>query len=257
MLFMDSLPAWAVFVATFAWIGLALEVGYRIGTRRHKNGVTRSEGSGAMVAATMGLLAFMLAFTFNWASNRHDARKALVTKEASAIHVAYMRATALTPDDRRLAEQTLRAYVELRLKAANEEMTLGQAIPETERIHQQLWEIAQRGPKGDGSAMASALFMQAVNEVVAVHLERLAVSVRQRVAPMIWTVLYGLALVGMLMTGALNGISQTRHVAFEMAFALAFSMVLFLIADLDRPQEGLVNVNQAAMTELRDRISIR
>lgn len=257
MAFLDSLPIWLIFLLTFAWIGLALEVGYRLGRRRHQAGTTKSDGAGAMVGATMGLLAFMLAFTFNWASTRHDARRGLVTKEASAINIAFTRANYLPDADRRLAQTALRAYVELRLKAATEEIKLQEAIPESERLQQELVAIALRAPRAEGSAVLSALFMQGVNDIVAVHLERLAVGVRQRVAPTIWGVLYGLALVGMLMTGALSGLGQGRQLKFELAFAFAFSMVLFLIADLDRPHEGLVNVSQTAMTELRDRIAER
>ena len=257
MSFLDSLPIWLIFLLTFAWIGLALEIGYRLGSRRRSSGVTKSEGAGAMVGATMGLLAFMLAFTFNWASTRHDTRRALVTKEASAINIAFTRANYLAEDDRQLAQAALRAYVDLRLKAASEGIRLTDAIPESERLQQELVTIALRAPRAEGSAVLGALFMQGVNDIVAVHLERLAVGVRQRVAPTIWAVLYGLALVGMLMTGALSGLGQGRQLRFELAFALAFSMVLFLIADLDRPQEGLVNVSQTAMTELRDRIAQR
>jgi hypothetical protein len=37
-----------------------------------------------------------------------------------------------------------------------------------------------------------------------------------------------------------------------MALVLAFSAVMALIADLDRPQEGLLCVSQQAMSDLRD-----
>jgi len=45
-----------------------------------------------MVGATMALLAFMLAFTFNGAAGRHDARKGLVIEEANAIDKTWLRA---------------------------------------------------------------------------------------------------------------------------------------------------------------------
>jgi hypothetical protein len=37
--------------------------------------------------------------------------------------------------------------------------------------------------------------------------------------------------------------------------AVSFSLVLFLIVDLDRPQEGFVNVSQQAMTELQTKLN--
>jgi len=43
----------------------------------------------------------------------------------------------------------------------------------------------------------------------------------------------------------------------ELALAVSFSLVLFLIADLDRPQEGLINVSQQAMSELQTKLNAR
>jgi hypothetical protein len=45
----------------------------------------------------MGLLAFILAFTFSFTSSRLDIRKQLVLEEANAVGTAYLRAGALTP----------------------------------------------------------------------------------------------------------------------------------------------------------------
>jgi len=42
-----------------------------------------------------------------------------------------------------------------------------------------------------------------------------------------------------------------------LALALSFSLVMFLIIDLDRPQEGLVNVSQQAMVELQAKLHAR
>src|SRR5208282_4480078 len=61
--------------------------------------------------------------------------------------------------------------------------------------------------------------------------------------------------VGMAMVGVQVAQSRTRHYEIEFAVAISFSLVLFLIADLDRPQEGLINVSQEAMTELQSRLN--
>ena len=63
--------------------------------------------------------------------------------------------------------------------------------------------------------------------------------------------------VGMVMMGTQIGLSGTRHIGTELALAVAFSVVLFLIADLDRPQEGLINVSQQAMVELQTKLNAR
>ena len=63
--------------------------------------------------------------------------------------------------------------------------------------------------------------------------------------------------VGMIMMGTQIGLSGTRHLGMELALAIAFSIVVFLIADLDRPQEGLINVSQQAMVELQTKLNAR
>jgi len=40
-----------------------------------------------------------------------------------------------------------------------------------------------------------------------------------------------------------------------LAVAIAFSAIILLIADLDRPGEGFINVRQQAMIDLRDSLT--
>ena len=52
------------------------------------------------MGSTLGLLAFMLAFTFGMSGTRFDARKQLVLDEASAVLRAYQRAQLLPEPQR-------------------------------------------------------------------------------------------------------------------------------------------------------------
>jgi hypothetical protein len=47
------------------------------------------------------------------------------------------------------------------------------------------------------------------------------------------------------------GLAATRRSPAMAALVLAFAGVLFLIADLDRPVEGLLTVSQQAMLDLQ------
>jgi hypothetical protein len=253
----DSVPIWVVLLATIGLVGLALEAGVRLGRRRQLRSGGKSEVSGAMVGATMALLAFMLAFTFNGAAGRHDARKGLVIEEANAIDKTWLRAGFLAEPYRTDIRGLLRNYVEVRVKAAAGEMDLGEATRRSEALHDRMWTLtAEAGQKYAGSIPAG-LFIQALNEVIDLHLKRVTVGIRNRVPPTIWAMLYLLMAVGMIMMGTQIGLSGIRHIGMELALAVAFSVVLFLIADLDRPQEGLINVSQQAMAELQTKLNAR
>ena len=64
----DRLPIWAVLVASIGLVLLSIEIGVRLGKRRLVRNEGKLEVSGALTDATMGLLAFMRAFTFNGAA---------------------------------------------------------------------------------------------------------------------------------------------------------------------------------------------
>jgi hypothetical protein len=51
--------------------------------------------------------------------------------------------------------------------------------------------------------------------------------------------------------GYQQGLAGSRRSLAVGALALAFSAVMFLIADLDRPQDGLLRVSQWSMLELQ------
>jgi hypothetical protein len=253
----DSVPIWVLFLATIGLVAIALEAGVRLGRWRQRRGAAKSEVSGAMVGATMGLLAFMMAFTFNGAAGRHDARKGLVIEETNAIDKVWLRAGFLDEPSRADVRGLLRSYVDVRVKAAAGEVDLGEAARQSEALLDRMWAIAVEVGRKDANSITAGLFIQSLNEVIDLHLKRMTVAIRNRVPPTLWATLYLLMAVGMLMMGIQIGLSGPRQFGMELFLAVAFSVVLFLIADLDRPQEGLINVSQQAMLELQTKLHAR
>src|SRR5215813_14639335 len=97
----DALPLWAIPPLTVALALVAVELGFRFARYRQR----RSEGEkevnvGGMVGATLGLFAFMLAFTFGFASSRYQDRRQILLSEANAINTSYLRA-AMIPEPMR------------------------------------------------------------------------------------------------------------------------------------------------------------
>lgn len=65
---LDNLPLWGVFALTIALVLISMEFGFRVGKWRIKcEEDTKNSSTGSMVGAVLGLLAFMLAFTFGMA----------------------------------------------------------------------------------------------------------------------------------------------------------------------------------------------
>jgi hypothetical protein len=94
----DIFPLWGLFAATVVAVLLSLEGGFRLGRWRHQRSEQEKEVSvSAMVGATLGLLAFLLAFTFGMVASRFEVRRQVLLDEVNAIGTAYLRA-ALLPD---------------------------------------------------------------------------------------------------------------------------------------------------------------
>jgi hypothetical protein len=79
---LDILPFWRLLAATLLLVLLSVECGYRLGRYSRKRSEQEKEAPvGAMVGATLGLLAF----TFGLAATRFDTRRQVLLDEFNAI----------------------------------------------------------------------------------------------------------------------------------------------------------------------------
>ena len=251
----DSVPIFGIFLLTAALVAVALELGYRLGRWALSRGGARSDVSGAMIGATMGLVSFMIAFTFNGAAGRHDARKSLLMEDVNLIATTSLRTGFLPEAQRAELRQLLADYVDVRVDAGTNKIDIATAIARSDVLQGRIWTIASTvGQSAPGSIM-SALFVESLNGMIDSQARRLTVSAR-RVPPPIWVALYALTTFGMLMIGIQAGLGGVRQSGIALAMALAFSVVLALVADLDRPSEGYVNVSQQAMVDLQAKLHL-
>ena len=248
---LDLLPIWGVFLATVAVVLLAVEGGFRLGQyRRRRSEQEDRPPVGEMVAATLGLLAFLLAFTFGLAASRFDVRRGLVIDEANAIGTTALRAGLLPEPHRSDVQHLLREYVDVRLEAV-QPGKLSRSISRAEELHARLWAHAIAvGEKNPGSIVVG-LFVASLNEVIDLHAKRLALGVRNRIPGAIWAALSFVAIIGTSVMGYHAGLAGSGRSLALLALVLAFSAVVTLIADLDRPQEGLLRVSQQTMIDLQ------
>src|SRR5688572_29553410 len=137
---LDTLPIWLVFLLTAGMIVLWVEIGFRIGVARARRSAPEREAPiDSMVGSTLGLLAFMLAFTFGMATSRYDARKEFVVNEANAIRTADLRAQLLPESLRHSIRAALREYVDVRVEGVLQPDKLAFAIKRSEELHEILW----------------------------------------------------------------------------------------------------------------------
>jgi hypothetical protein len=247
---LDVLPLWAILGGTFILVMAVVELGYRLGQWRHRRSEQEKETPvGAMVGAILGLLAFLLAFTFNLAASRYDLRRELLLDEANAIGTTYLRAAMVAEPNRTTIRDLLRQYVDLRLKAADPQQT-DAALERSDAVQNQLWMqavvVAEKTP-----TPITALFVQSLNELIDLHAKRVNLGMRNRIPFTIWVTLYLAAVLAMTGVGYHAGLSGTSRTLAALILAVTFALILWLIADLDRPQEGLLKVSQHALVDVQ------
>jgi hypothetical protein len=255
MQLIDILPLWGVFVMTIAVVAVAVETGFRLGRRRSRRGEDAKDASvGSMVGATLGLLAFMLAFTFGMAEGRYNTRRLLVRDEANAVQTTFLRAGFIAEPRRTEIRALLREYVEVRL-AAVRQFDPGPTIARAEEIQHQLWSRAvAEGEKNPGS-ITVGLFVNTLNELIDLHTRRVHAGLRSRIPPIIIQVLYFVTVLAMVSAGYLSGLAGKRTHLVTGALVLAFSSVMLLIVDLDRPLEGRLKVSQQVLIDLQKKLA--
>ena len=247
---LDRFPLWALLPITIVIALLSVEAGRRLAVYRLRHSAEEKESPvGGMVGGTLGLLAFMLAFTFGLASTRFEARRQILLQEANAIGTCYLRA-ALLPDPMRTeVRNLLREYVDVRLETVKTGQ-LEQGIAKSDELLNRLWSVAVITAEKERNVITS-LFIQSLNQVIDLHSTRVMAGVRSRVPGIIWIVLYLLMVLAMVMLGYQSGLAKSRRSIAVLALVIGFSSVLYLIADLDRPGQGMLQTNQETMTDLR------
>jgi hypothetical protein len=247
---LDYLPLWALFAATVLLVFAAIEGGFRLAVmrkRRSDEGIDAPIGS--VIGGTLGLLAFLLAFTFGMAATRFDTRRELLLDEVNAIGTCYLRADLL-PDPARLeVRQRLREYVHLRAEALKHPQNLPQVVVRSETIQDELWSQAVLVAKQDNDSEMHGLFVESLNDVIDFHTKRVVVG-QYHIPAIIWLALYLVSILSMVGVGYQFGRAGKCDVAISLCLALAFSIVICLIADLDRVDQGSLQVSQQPMIEL-------
>lgn len=244
-----SLPLWGMCLVAMLVVLAALGVGVLLGRARRGSS---DPSIGSVVAATLGLLAFMLAFTFNTTGERFTERKALLLEEVNAIDTAYLRADFLDARSCATARRLLADYARLRdfdpTAIAAEDYV--QLLQRSKAIHAALWDLVAREATGGSDPARLRAFYEPLNEVIDYHTRRELVGGRYQIPTPIWVALYTITALAMLGIGFQLGASRSGSLLVALALAAAFSLVILLIADLDRGYEGFLTVNQEPMAEL-------
>ena len=252
-IWLDRIPLIGVFFGTMVIVLGAISGGFWTGAWQSRRPGAGGEGViGSAVAAMLGLLAFLLAFTFGATASRFDTRRQLLLDEVNAIGTADLRVAFLPEPHRSRCKQLLRNYVDLRANPNDAPDAMRNLIAESEEILNQLWTETANLAETTMDPPLRSLFVQSVNETIDLHTSRMTVGLNYRIPDSIWLCLYGATFCSMFAVGYQFGLSTQKRVLIHLLLAAIFSSVVLLIADLDRAGEGSVRVDQQPMQYLQN-----
>lgn len=252
----EYLPLWVTYIGIVLLIVGAIRSGIAFARRRMKRlGKEEDAPVNTIVGATLGLLAFILAFTFGMTTSRYDARKRFLLDEVNAIETAWLRAGLIPEPHQAEVRQLLSMYVDLRVKLADKKIPVTVAIEQSGLIQHQIWSHTVALVDMDhrnGSVVT--LFTNSVNQLFEIQTKRISAGIIDRIPTLIWAALFALVILAMFEVGFLIGKMETINWLLILALSMAFSAIILIIVDLDSAK-GSINVNQQVMFDLQQRIA--
>lgn len=253
--FLDAMPMPGVYLCIVLLIIVAAEAGMLVG--RHHQRKRQDEGAqasvGPMVGGLLGMLAFLLAFTFSTASTQHSARKQDVLTEAIHIGKTSLRADLLGGTQGAQIKRLLREYVDVRLSAVRPGGDLKAGLARSLQLHDQLWTQASSAAR-ENPVLNAHRMVDSVIELIAIHERRVADGIRARIPGRIWIGLLAITVLTMGTLGLQIGLSGKRRLVGVIPIALTFAVLVTLIMDLNRPQGGFITVSQQPLIDLQDKL---
>lgn len=256
---LERVPLWGVYVASVVIVMLSIRAGLFIAeVLRKRRPPEEDEPLGSVVGATLGLLAFMLAFTFGFAVARRDAKKELLIEDVTSIRTTYLRSDLIPEPHRTDVRKDLKRYVDMRVEVARnpDELRrnpdrLRSALDGMKAIHRRLWTHAAALRDAElANPDIAALFIDSLNETIDLQTKRIAV-LYYRIPGIIWAVLAALTVLSMAAVGYQFGQKGRYNWVVNLALALSFSVVIMLIADLDSVTSSWLRISNQPMVELQ------
>lgn len=203
----------------------------------------RREDLGMLAGSALGLLALLLAFSFSLALSRFDTRRTMVLEEANAIGSTANFALMLPKASQQPILDLLRDYVAVRtgLGTPYDPAKLEQDVQRSVDLQNELWALAVAVTAASPQGLPEYRFVNSLNEVNNIH-ERRVTALRYGIPREVVAILLGVALVAMLLIGYHSGMQGVKRPVVTLLMAATVGVVMTLVADLDRPARGFIQV---------------
>jgi hypothetical protein len=203
-------------------------------------------------AATLGVFAILIGFSFSLATNLFEQRRELLLDDANAIGTAELRARLLPQPYSEEAQKLLREYLAVRLSfhlSSDDDATFERAIEASTRLHEDLWRQAMGASALQPLSVPIGLFVQSLNELIDLHAKNVD-ALRFHVPASSILLLYAVAFAGLGLIGYEIGLTSVKRSFPTAVVAVLLAGIIVVVVDLDRPRRGLITLSVQPLLDL-------
>lgn len=252
---LEDFPVWGMaliilgLTLLFNWLGFA----YRKRQMKDHSFIEPS-GLNILESSLMGLTALLLGFTFSMVATKFENRRQVIVTEANHIGTAILRCDLYPDSVKTLMRADFRKYVEARIasyEAMENDEKIDAALDTTFFYSSRIWERVAALSQDPANFVRSGQMIPALNNMIDIVTVRVT-DRHARVPRLILGILMAFCFLSAFLSGYGNK-SQRRNRVLVGAFAFMTTVALFLILELDRPKQGLINVgsSEKAIENLR------
>ena len=252
----DSIPLWVIVLGLVVGLSVVSERGDHLGKRVAKErGLSKHPGEPAVCGALLGLMAFMMAFTFGAAVTRYAKTRALAIADANVAGSLSLVADTLPETHGPSVRKLVREYVEIRAAAVRDQDLEKSkvALARSTEIQRELWQIGNE-VRGISEGVSPRLYTNAVLKLIENDTARQTTALYSRLPGIVWIMLGFLAVLANGVLGLSAGLHGRRSRLVATVFIVAYAFVFVLIVDLDRPIRSLFRQGDPAAAHILERM---
>jgi hypothetical protein len=238
-------------VPVFLLIGIILLLLLSVEAGRHtamrvqtKTGRAAAKVAAPVEGSVYGLMGLLIAFTFNGAAGRFEARRSLIVEEANAIGTAYLRVDLLPPETQPLVREDFRMYLRSRLDAYGQipdVKAMKAALAHSTTLQERLWARAVAATRGS-SPSTQTLFLSSLNEAIDITTAR-TVALSTHPPTAVFALLGMSVIASSVLAGYSMAASQIQSGLYKAIYAVVLGMALFVTMDYEYPRLGFIRID--------------
>ena len=253
-------PLWRfpliVFLFSLLVLWLATQAGVFFRDRSKILGETERQDLSVIEPASLTLLGLIIGFSFSMAIGRYDLRKGYEEEEANAIGTEYARTDLLPAADAEKVRALLKSYLDQRLifYTTRDADQLKQNDTFTGQLQAKMWSATVAPAVAQPTAL-SALAASGMNDVLNSQGYALA-AWRNTIPRAAWILMEAIAVFCSMLIGYNMRRKDAKYLpCLILPFLVAISF--FLIADIDSPRRGVVEVRPQNLQSLAQSLHVR